>query len=249
MTKQPLEHISDELKKLKHDSTLKVTSYRSRNIKGESLTFEQGRLDALVTVTDLVENVRERQQALQSLIDKGSQEGQEIFEPPDETSAASTVSYEMREAAESFIQGLRHTCKALKLIEGNEKLTTHWQILQEVLFDEAEQYPSWENSGKSEKRFLQECFDQSVVIYDYLEEVKEKSVSDFLEDFCDGVGPHDNSLREVRIYPITEGGNNLILCRTCWFRENIHALQRCLETKNYDGWEPLAWAEAEVYAL
>lgn len=61
---------------------------------------------------------------------------------------------------------------------------------------------------------------------------------------CDGAGPHTGS--ETRVYPLGAGGN-LIICRSCWERENRYRIERGRETKNPEGWPAVQWATAVPY--
>lgn len=66
---------------------------------------------------------------------------------------------------------------------------------------------------------------------------------------CDGTGPH-NLLLQVRLMPIA-GGGNLILCHTCWNRENhwrYRENQRLAEDSETQ-YDILPWREAEVYPI
>ena len=61
---------------------------------------------------------------------------------------------------------------------------------------------------------------------------------------CDGSGPHTDG--KVKLYPLG-GGANLILCHSCWHRENQYRRDRGRETKNPDNWPVLDWASAKPY--
>lgn len=60
---------------------------------------------------------------------------------------------------------------------------------------------------------------------------------------CDGSGPHSRG--EVRVYPLGSGGN-LILCVSCWVRENKYRFERGKET-NADLWPQENWDTAKKY--
>lgn len=68
----------------------------------------------------------------------------------------------------------------------------------------------------------------------------------FLENHCDGSGPHGGP-HEVRTRPIG-GSGNVILCRSCWARENRYCYERGRETGAPENWPQQAWEAAEVYA-
>ena len=59
---------------------------------------------------------------------------------------------------------------------------------------------------------------------------------------CDGAEPHTRG--EVRVYPLGSGGN-LILCKTCFDRENRYRAIRTRETSQ--DWPQHEWQDAEIY--
>ena len=60
---------------------------------------------------------------------------------------------------------------------------------------------------------------------------------------CDGAGPHTEG--EVRVYPLGSGGN-LILCLSCWARENRYRYERGQET-DPKKWTQENWFQAQTY--
>jgi hypothetical protein len=62
---------------------------------------------------------------------------------------------------------------------------------------------------------------------------------------CDGSGPHSGT--QVRVYPLGAGGN-LILCFSCWARENRYRYERGREHGRPEDWPQVNWYEAEIYA-
>ena len=66
---------------------------------------------------------------------------------------------------------------------------------------------------------------------------------EFLRNNCDGSGPHSGL--DVRVYPL--GSGNLILCKSCWRRENAYRYRRGLETGAPENWPQLDWIAAELY--
>lgn len=52
---------------------------------------------------------------------------------------------------------------------------------------------------------------------------------------------------EVRLYPLG-GGANLILCRTCFAKENAYRRQRAIETRAPENFPQHIWSECEVYS-
>ena len=69
--------------------------------------------------------------------------------------------------------------------------------------------------------------------------------SDFLNNYCDGAGPHIGP-PEVRVYPIG-GDGNLILCHHCWAYENRFRYERGRETGQPENWPQLNWYQAATY--
>jgi hypothetical protein len=62
---------------------------------------------------------------------------------------------------------------------------------------------------------------------------------------CDGSGPHNGN--ETRLRPI--GGNaNLILCLSCWARENRYCFERGRETGAPENWPQQDYHKAQIYA-
>lgn len=58
---------------------------------------------------------------------------------------------------------------------------------------------------------------------------------------CDGAGPHEDM--GTRLYPL--GGNaNLILCYSCWVRENRYRYNRGVETRRPEDWPQQNWFAA-----
>lgn len=62
---------------------------------------------------------------------------------------------------------------------------------------------------------------------------------------CNGSGPHTKG--EVRVYPIG-GGGNLILCESCFRRENEYNRERYIESgQSRDNWPLVQWITAKRY--
>jgi hypothetical protein len=51
----------------------------------------------------------------------------------------------------------------------------------------------------------------------------------------------------VKVYPLG-GGANLILCRSCFLRENAYRAMRARETGEPANWPKVEWDTAEEYA-
>jgi hypothetical protein len=62
---------------------------------------------------------------------------------------------------------------------------------------------------------------------------------------CDG-GHCTDPQGEVRVFPIGAGGN-LILCFSCFTRENRYRRERATETGRPDDFPQVKWSCAEIY--
>ena len=65
-----------------------------------------------------------------------------------------------------------------------------------------------------------------------------------MQNNCCGSGPHSDG--EVRVMP-SGGDSNLILCRSCWARENQYRRERNRQLGNFAQYKLPDWETAKVY--